>query len=96
MVFLLPQGQGRGSEIDDNSSGRQLLGGKVAGGTSGLLGEGNMAQLLESYFWVGSAFQRAGPLRVVEGEEVGRGSGEGKGSIWGAGPWAYPKDQLGG
>lgn len=54
----------------------------MAGGTSGLLGEGDKAQLLESYFWVGSAFRRAGPLGmegsafqragslgVVEGED---------------------------
>lgn len=34
----------------------------MAGDTSGLLGEGDETQLLESYFWVGSAFRRAGPL----------------------------------
>lgn len=60
----------------------------MAGGTSGLLGEGDKAQLLESYFWVGSAFRRAGPLGmegsafqragslgVVEGEDKEGGGG---------------------
>lgn len=50
------------------------------------MGEEDKAQLLESYFWFGSAFRRAGPLRgerfcipksrvfggVVGGEEVKR------------------------
>lgn len=63
MVVLLPQGQGRGSEIARwQQFWPSAAGGRVAGGTSGLLGEENKAQLLESYFWVGSAFQRAGPF----------------------------------
>lgn len=77
----------------------------MAGGTSGLLGEGDKAQLLESYFWVGpafrragplgmegSAFQRAGSLGVVEGEDKEGGwSGEGRGRICGDRPYAYPR-----
>lgn len=72
---------------------------------SGLLGEGDKAQLLESYFWVGSAFRRAGPLGmegsafqragslgVVEGEDKGGGSLEKEGAGFVViGPYAYPR-----
>lgn len=82
----------------------------MAGGMSGLLGEGDKAQLLESYFWVGSAFRRAGPLGmegsafqragslgVVEGEDKEGGqSGEGRGRICGDRAICLPQGQLGG